>query len=152
LNTTGTAVSSTGDTLLTRESSAWRIGGSGAGFGAWKAGGVDMKISIRTTGDVQIVDMHGQLTIGKPEMALHDTVLGLVNDGYKKILINMKGVDRIDSAGLGEMVACRWRMIKKEGKIALVIPKGKVYEIFVISKLITIFDIFETEEEAIASF
>ena len=111
-----------------------------------------MKAKIREVGGVQIIDLSGQLTIGGPEKVLKDTVTGLLNDGHTRILVNMKGVDRIDSTGLGEMVACRFRVQKKEGKIAIVIPKGRVYDIFVISKLITIFDIHESEQEAVAAF
>ena len=81
-----------------------------------------------------------------------DTVQGLLNDGHARLLINMKGVDRIDSTGLGELVASRYRVQKNDGRIALVIPKGKVYDIFVISKLITIFSIYEDELEAVGSF
>lgn len=111
-----------------------------------------MKAKIRESGKVQIVDLQGQLTIGGPEKTLKDTITGLLNDGHTRILINMKKVDRIDSTGLGEMVASRFRVQKKEGRIALVIPKGKVYDIFVISKLITIFSIYDDEKEAIESF
>ena len=111
-----------------------------------------MKAKVRQVGDVQIVDLRGQLTIGGPEKILKDTIQGLLNDGFTQLLVNMKGVDRIDSTGLGELVATRFRVQKKEGRMALVIPKGKVYDIFVISKLITIFSIYEDELEAIGSF
>jgi anti-anti-sigma factor len=111
-----------------------------------------MKVKVRAAGKVQMVDLHGQLTIGGPERLLKDTVQGLLNDGHVQLLINMKGVDRIDSTGLGELVASRFRVQKKEGRVALVIPKGKVYDIFVISKLITIFAIYEEELEAVGSF
>lgn len=111
-----------------------------------------MKAKVRAAGKVQIIDLHGQLTIGGPEKVLKDTVQGLLNDGHTRLLVNMKNVDRIDSTGLGELVASRYRIQKKDGRIALVIPKGKVYDIFVISKLITIFSIYEDELEAVGSF
>lgn len=111
-----------------------------------------MKAKVRSAGKVQILDLSGQLTIGGPERALKDAVQSLLNDGHANLVINMKHVDRIDSTGLGELVASRFRVQKKEGRIALVIPKGKVYDIFVISKLITIFAIYEDELEAVGSF
>ena len=111
-----------------------------------------MGFKVREDGNVRIVQVSGDVTIGKGDVALRETVHGLLDAGENKILLNLQKVGYIDSAGLGELVACKKRAAEKDGDTKLLLPSKRVRDLLVLVKLTEVFDIYEDEAEAIASF
>ena len=111
-----------------------------------------MALNVRNAGKVRIVDVTGDVTIGKGDVALRETVQGLLANGHAKILLSLQKVGYIDSAGLGELVACKKRSADKGGDTKLLLPTKRVRDLLVLVKLNDVFDIFEDELEAIGSF
>lgn len=109
-----------------------------------------MKVSVRQAGKVSIVDMRGKLDLGATS-ALKDAVGRLLGEGRRQIVLNMLGIEWIDSTGLGELMACHLRAKRDKGEIKLVLSP-KVREIIVMVKLQTVFDIHDEELKAVGSF
>ena len=111
-----------------------------------------MEITKRRIGDITILDLKGKLTIGDGAEILRDTVASIVFQGEIKILLNLAGVPYMDSGGLGELVRSSMAARKGEGAVKLVNLTSKITDLLTITKLLNVFDTFETEAEAIASF
>lgn len=111
-----------------------------------------LKISNRRVGPVVIVDLEGQIRIGETNIDLHKTVHELVDAGERKILINLAKVTNIDSSGLGELVASHATLEKHDGEMKLLHLTERIAELMMITKLLTVFDVFEKEDMAVASF
>ena len=111
-----------------------------------------MKVNVRSEGDVSVMDLSGKITIGEGDVVLRETVEGLLKEGRSKILLNLARVSYMDSAGIGELVACYKRSREKGGELKLLNPSGKVYDLLQLTKLEEIFDTFRDEGEAIQSF
>jgi len=111
-----------------------------------------MDIRIRDVGDVKILDVSGKITLGEGTKALRDQVKGLLNSGQKKLLLNLADVNYIDSSGLGELVSCRVAADNQGAKLKLVNLTKKLQELMAITKLLTVFEVFEDETPAVASF
>ena len=112
-----------------------------------------MAIEVRKEGDVVIVDISGRMTIGKGDVDMREKFTDLLASGERKFIFDMTRVSYVDSAGVGETVACQKRVREKDGIIRLVMPTaGKVHQIFVIAYLDRAFEIFEDEPAALAAF
>ncbi len=111
-----------------------------------------MKANVRTEGDISVIDVSGKITIGAGDVVLRETIEGLLKDGQKKILLNLARVPYMDSAGIGELVACYKRSREKGGELKLLNPSGKVYDLLQLTKLEDIFETFRDEDEALKSF
>jgi anti-sigma B factor antagonist len=111
-----------------------------------------MKANTRQIGEVSIVDLSGQITIGAGDVQMRDAVLALLEGGQKQILLNLEKVSYMDSAGIGELVACFKRAKERGGMVKLVNPTGKVYDLLQLTKLEDIFQVFKDEKEALVSF
>ena len=111
-----------------------------------------MGFKIRDAGKIQIVDVAGNVTIGKGDVALRETVQGLLASGHVQILLNLRKVGFIDSAGLGELVACKKRSVEKGGDTKILLPSKRVRDLLVLVKLTDVFELFEDELQAIGSF
>lgn len=113
-----------------------------------------MKIKLRRDRDedVTIVDLDGKLTIGDGDVQLRDEVQDLLNDGIKRILINLKGVKAMDSSGLGELVRVRANAKNAEAAVKLLHVEDKVQEVLEMTRLIGVFETFDDEIDALASF
>lgn len=111
-----------------------------------------MKANARHHGKVTVVDVSGKITIGDGDIKLREAVNALLDEGRKSILLNMAGVSYMDSAGIGELVACYKRATEKGAKLKLLNPTGKVQDLLVLTKLQEIFEIFRDEREALTSF
>ena len=111
-----------------------------------------MKASTREMGKVTVIDLNGKITIGKGDLILRDTVDGVLKDGKKRILLNLDKVSYMDSAGIGELVACFKRVVEKEGVMKLVNPAGRVQDLLALTKLDEYFETYQSEGEALASF
>ncbi len=111
-----------------------------------------LKIGTRRSGSVVIVDLEGQIRIGETNIDLHKTIQDLVASGERKVLLNLAAVTHIDSSGLGELVGGHATLEKNDGEMKLLNLTERVSELMMITKLLTVFDVFENEAEAVASF
>jgi anti-sigma B factor antagonist len=111
-----------------------------------------MKFNNRQSGDVTILDLSGKITIGSGDVALREAIQGILATGATKILINMAAVTMIDSSGIGELVSAYTTTTGRGAKLKLVNLPAKVSDILTITQLITVFDVYDNEPEAIQSF
>jgi anti-anti-sigma factor len=111
-----------------------------------------MKIDKRNRDGVTILDLGGKITIGKGDVALREAVHQALDGGALKMLINLKDVTTIDSSGVGELVSAFTTATNRGGKLKLLNLPAKVNDILQITQLITVFEVFESEDEAIRSF
>lgn len=112
----------------------------------------ELNVSERQAGDVTILDLNGKITIGEGSVALRSAVRRLLEEGKKKILLNLAGVGYIDSSGIGELVSSYTAIEKEKGQLKLLNLTQKIQDLLTITKLLTVFDVFESEEEALSSF
>lgn len=112
----------------------------------------DLSISERQAGDVTILDMKGKVTIGEGSIALRNTIRRLLGEGKKSIILNLGDVGYIDSSGIGELVSSYTAVNKESGKLKLLNLTQKIQDLLAITKLLTVFDTFDDEGEALASF
>lgn len=111
-----------------------------------------MTIDKRRIDDVTILDLQGKLTIGDGAELLRDTVSSIVFQGDRKILLNLGGVPYMDSGGLGELVRCSMALRKAEGAVKLLNVNGRTADLMAMTKLLNVFDTFDNEAAAVASF
>jgi anti-sigma B factor antagonist len=111
-----------------------------------------MNVNVRKNGDVTILDLKGKITIGSGDVALRNAVQEVMAGGATKILINMKDVTTIDSSGIGELVSSYTTATGRGAKLKLFCLPAKVTDILTITQLITVFDVYDTEDEAVNSF
>ncbi|MEU1220311.1 STAS domain-containing protein [Streptomyces microflavus] len=110
------------------------------------------QVNRRTVGDVSIVAVTGKITIGVGDVVLRGAVQDELNDGSTKILLDLKNVTTIDSSGIGELVSAYTRATNRGAKLKLVNLPPKIHDILAITQLITVFDVYDTEDEAVKSF
>lgn len=113
---------------------------------------MSLKADVRGVGDVAIVDLAGRITLGEGSGLVRNTIKDLVNSGQKNILINLKDVTYLDSAGLGEMVGAYASVTNAGGSVKLLHPQNKVHDLLQVTKLYTVFVAFDDEQEALRSF
>jgi anti-sigma B factor antagonist len=111
-----------------------------------------MKIEIRTVGDVKILDCSGRITLGEGTMTVRNTVRDLLKDNQNKIVLNLADVNYIDSSGIGELVSTYTTVTNNGGKLILLNLTKKIHELLAITKLLTVFRVFNDEQAALASF
>ena len=111
-----------------------------------------MKATSRDIGKVTVIDLNGKITIGKGDLILRESVDSVLNEGKDRILLNLNKVSYMDSAGIGELVACYKKVREKEGMMKLVNPGGRVHDLLALTKLDEYFETYDTEAEALASF
>ncbi len=111
-----------------------------------------MKIQKRHNGDVTILAIQGRVTIGEGDVALRQEMHATLDGGARKILLDMSGVSTIDSSGVGEVVSSFTGVANRGGKLKLLNLPPKVVDILTITQLITVFEVFEDEAAAVASF
>jgi anti-sigma B factor antagonist len=112
----------------------------------------ELNIQEREADDVTILDMSGKVTIGEGSVALRSAIRGLLEKGRKKILLNLAGVGYIDSSGIGELVASFTAINKEDGQLKLLNLTQKLQDLLAITKLLTVFDVYEDEAEALGSY
>jgi anti-sigma B factor antagonist len=111
-----------------------------------------VEISERSVGAVTILDLSGRLTIGDPAQNLKDKTESLVFQDRKQIVVNLAGVPYIDSGGLGQLVACYTSVAKAGGRLTLLNVNTRNHDLLSITKLVSVFETFDTETEALASY
>ena len=111
-----------------------------------------LTIQERQSRGVTIIDLAGKVTIGGSNKHLHDAIKRLVHEGKNQIILNLAKVTYIDSSGLGELVSGYSTLKANNGFLKLLNVPGKVIDLMVITKLYTVFEIYESEEESVNSF
>ena len=111
-----------------------------------------MEIDERPTGEVMLLDLKGKLTIGEGDELLKDKVNNLIQQGHRKVLLNLEGVPYVDSTGLGEIVRTYTTVSRQGGKLKLLNLTKRIEDLLSITKLLTVFETFESEQEAVQSF
>ena len=112
----------------------------------------ELEVNERQAGDVTILDMSGAVRMGEGSIALRNAIRGLGEQGKKKILLNLAGVKNIDSSGIGELIANYTTISRDGGQLKLLSLTDKIRDLLVITKLLTVFDSYDTEAEALNSF
>jgi len=112
----------------------------------------ELKILERQAGDITVLDMEGRITIGEGSVALRSAVRRLLEEGKKNILLNLAGVGYIDSSGIGELVSSYTAINKEGGQLKLLSLTQKLQDLLTITKLLTVFDAYDTEADALSNF
>jgi anti-sigma B factor antagonist len=111
-----------------------------------------MDMNERLVGGVMILDLNGKLTVDEGVQLLKDKIQSLVHQGRKQLILNLGGVPYIDSGGLGVLVAGYTTMVKAGGRLTLLNVNKKNHDLLSITRLVTIFETFDSEPEALASY
>jgi len=112
----------------------------------------ELNIRERQAGDVTILDMDGKITIGDGNVALRSAIRRLIEEGKKKILLNLGGVGYVDSSGIGELVSSYTTIQREGGQLKLLNLTQKIQDLLGITKLLTVFDTYNEESSALNSF
>jgi anti-sigma B factor antagonist len=112
----------------------------------------ELDLKERQAGDVTILDLTGEVRIGEGSIALRDSIRNLADQGKKKVLLNLGGVKYIDSSGIGELIANYTTISRQGGQLKLLKLTDRVQNLLVITKLLTVFDSYDDEAEALKSF
>ncbi len=110
------------------------------------------KLSPRQVGDVIVVDVSGRITLGEGSSNLREGIRGLLTQGNKKILLNLGEVSYIDSSGIGELVSGFTSVANQGGQLKLLNLTKRVRDLLQITKLYTVFEVYDEEATAIRSF
>ena len=111
-----------------------------------------MQIAERAVGDVMVLDVKGRITLGDGDELLKDKVNSLVSARNKKIILNLADVPYVDSAGLGEIVRTYTTVSRQGGSLKLLNLTKRISDLLAITKLLTVFETFDSEDEAVKSF
>ena len=112
----------------------------------------ELDVSERQAGDVTILDLSGEVRIGDSSVALRDNIRRLADGGKNKLLLNLASVKYIDSSGIGELIASYTTVTRQGGQLKLLNLTDRIQNLLVITKLLTVFDAYEDESEALKSF
>ncbi len=113
---------------------------------------MSVTMTTRQVGDVTVIDAAGRITLGEGSTTFRDTIKDLVAKGDKKVLLNLSEVSYIDSSGIGELVSGFTTVSNSGGKLKLVGLTKRVQDLLQITKLYTVFEVFDEEAPALASF
>ena len=113
---------------------------------------MSVKLSTRQVGDVSVIDVTGRITLGEGSSALRDSLRELVGHNQKKILLNLGDVSYIDSSGIGELVSGFTTVTNAGGQLKLLNLSKRVKDLLQITKLYTVFDVYDDEAAAVRAF
>jgi anti-sigma B factor antagonist len=113
---------------------------------------MSLEISRREKEGITLLDMKGPLTMGEAATSLRETLRGLVAEGRGNVILNLAKVDYIDSTGLGAMMMCYTVLRRGSGRLVLLNLNRRHVELLVLTKLSTIFEMFDDEQQAVNSF
>ncbi|HUA98013.1 MAG TPA: STAS domain-containing protein [Terracidiphilus sp.] len=111
-----------------------------------------LTIASREVDGVTVLDLGGRITLGEGSVQLRDAIRDLIGKGQKSILLNLGDVNYIDSSGLGELVSAYTTARNQEAKLKLLNLTKKVHDLLQLTKLYTVFDIYDDEASAIGSY
>jgi anti-sigma B factor antagonist len=113
---------------------------------------VSVKLTTRQVGDVTVIDATGRITLGEGASTFRDMIRDLATKGNKKLLVNLGDVSYIDSSGIGEMVSGFTTVTNHGGQLKLLSLSKRVKDLLQITKLYTVFEVFDDEASAVRSF
>jgi anti-sigma B factor antagonist len=113
---------------------------------------INLYIGERRAGDVTVLDLKGRVRVGGGTVALHRSIRTLIQEEKLLVLLNLSGVTYIDSSGLGELMASHVTLLRKGGEIKLLQLTESLRELMNITRLIDVFDVYDSEAEALTSF
>lgn len=113
---------------------------------------MSVKLNIRQVGDVTVVDAAGRITLGEGASTLRDSIKSLLAEGKKWIVLNLAEVSYVDSSGVGELVSSFTSASTSGGRLKLLGVTKRIKDLLQITKLYTVFEIFDDEASALASF
>ena len=113
---------------------------------------MSMKVQTRQVDGVTILDLSGRITLGEGSVTIRDAVRDLLAKGQKKVLLNLGEITYIDSSGIGELVSAFTTVKNAGGELKLIHLTKKVHDLLQITKLYTVFDIWDDETRAITAF
>lgn len=111
-----------------------------------------MEIAERNLGKVTVLDVSGKITLGDGDTILKDKLHSLLHQGRKDVLLNLGQVQYVDSAGLGAIVSAYTTMTREGGSLKLVSVTKRLQDLLTITKLLTVFETFDSEDEALRSY
>lgn len=111
-----------------------------------------MQIEERQVGEIMVLDLKGKITLGEGDEVLKDKINSLILQNKKRILLNLADVPYIDSAGLGEIVRTYTTVSRQGGQLKLVNLTKRITDLLMITKLLTVFETFDVEQDALKSF
>jgi len=111
-----------------------------------------MQIEERSAGDVTVLDLKGKMTLGEGDELLRDKINSLIQQGRRKVVLNLEDVPYIDSAGLGEIVRTYTTISRQAGSLKLLNLTKRITDLLSITKLLTVFDTYDSEADAVRSF
>lgn len=111
-----------------------------------------MKATSRTSGNVEIIALEGKITIGSGDTQLRDVITNAVSAGKTNVLLDLSKVTTIDSSGIGELVGSYTTVTNRGGKLKLLHLPAKLNELLHVTQLITVFEVYEDEADAVASY
>jgi anti-sigma B factor antagonist len=112
---------------------------------------MSLNVKTRKVDTIIVVEMSGRLTIGEPVLLLRETLRVQVNDGIRHFVLNLGDVSYIDSSGLGELVSAYTTVRNKQGDVKLLNLTTKAKDLLQMTKLLTVFDVYDDEAKAIAA-
>lgn len=111
-----------------------------------------MKATSRSVDGVEVIALQGKITIGAGDSQLREVITNALNTGKNNVLLDMSGVTTIDSSGIGELVGSYTTVTNRGGKLKLLHLPAKLNELLHVTQLITVFEVYENEQEAVKSF
>lgn len=111
-----------------------------------------VKLTIRQVGDVTIIDSEGRITLGEGAINLRDTIRNLASNGHKKVILHLADTSYVDSSGIGELVSGFTTLRNQGAKLKLLGLTKRVQDLLNSTKLYTVFDVYDDEATAVASF
>ena len=112
---------------------------------------MSLTVKTRKVDNAVVVDMSGRLTIGEPVLLVRETIRVLVNDGARNFVLNLGDVSYIDSSGLGELVSLFTTVRNKQGDVKLLNLTAKAKDLLQMTKLLTVFDVYDDESKALTA-
>ena len=113
---------------------------------------MSVKLNTRQVGDVTVMDLAGRITLGEGSSTVRDAIKDSLGKGHKKILLNLGEVSYIDSSGIGELVSAFTSVSNQGGQLKLNGLNKRIKDLLQITKLYTVFDVFDEEPTALRSF
>lgn len=113
---------------------------------------MSVKLTTRKVGDVTVIDAVGRITLGEGSSSFRDTIRDLASGGDKKLLLNLAEVTYIDSSGIGELVSAFTTVTNQGGQLKLLNLTKRIQDLLQITKLYTVFEVFDSETPAVQSF
>lgn len=111
-----------------------------------------MKSKVIDQGDIKIIKISGKITIGEGDVQLREVINDVLNEGCKKIILDMNDIKYVDSSGVGEMVSTYTTITNRGGQLRLTNLHTKIYSLLDLTSLVTVFQIYDSNEDAMQSF